>query len=66
MNTREVLRLARQLGLKVEEVRRTGEVRVTLPSGRSITTSAPSRRKDASKALEVAVLRLAREQGGTS
>lgn len=58
MNAREVLRLS--LGLRVESVRRTGEVRVTLPDGRTVTTSAPSRRKDASAKLEAAVLRVAK------
>lgn len=63
MNAREVLAMARALGLRVEKVRRTGEVRVTLPDGRFVTTSDPSRRKDASKHLEHAVLRVARERG---
>jgi len=48
-NLREALICATQLGLEVEHVNRTGEVRVYLPGRRSMRLNA--RRKDAPRAL---------------
>lgn len=62
MNARDALRLARDLGLEVTDVRRTGEVRVRFPDGRSVTTSHPNRRKDCSAKLEKKLLQLQQER----
>lgn len=50
MSLKAALRRARELGLRVELVYRTGEVRVIRPDGRPLTIN--NRRKDAPKALE--------------
>lgn len=55
MNTREAVRRLREMGVPVEEVRRTGEMRVRRPDGLFIAFAHPTRRKDASRALTVCV-----------
>ncbi len=66
MNAREALRLAKDLGLEVKGVRRTGEVRVTFPDGRTITTAHPTRRKDCCALLEARLNQLVRAQASES
>lgn len=60
-NLAETLSVARSLGVTVEKVNRTGEIRATHPAwGRSIKIN--ERRKDSPRDLLVAVRRLAGAQ----
>lgn len=61
LNLREALALAKRLGGEVEEVRRTGEVRVSLAG---MTVKHNARRKDASRALVQMLRKAQREQEG--
>jgi len=62
MNSREALRIARELGCKIHPVRRTGEVRVSHQKlKRSRKLSDPSRRKDATRPFTTWLKRLLRK-----
>lgn len=61
LNLREALALAKRLGGDVEEVRRTGEVRIVLAG---MTVKHNARRKDANRALVQMLRKAQREQEG--
>lgn len=65
MNARDALARLQALGCIVETVNRTGEIRIRPPGAmaKCITTSHPSRRKDAAR---VVVQLLKRLEGGKS
>lgn len=59
MNTRDVLVRLRALGCTIEDVNRTGEIRIRPPgNAKFITTSHPSRRKTAAKVVTQLLKRL--------
>lgn len=63
MNAMDAVRLLRSWGVTVEQVKGKGEMRVDLPSGRPVLFQHPTRRKDASRALLIAVKRWSVERG---
>ena len=54
MSQKQVEKAARQMGVGVLPVRKTGEIKFVFPNGRQMKTNA--RRKDASKAIVKALL----------
>lgn len=64
-NLRECLAFALQLGARVENVRRTGEIRVSHPSiPKCVVVPGRGRRKDAPRSLSSWLNRLARLSRG--
>lgn len=60
MNLDDVLRLARRIGISVSQVRRTGELRLSVPQFGQVKFNA--RRKDAPRAVTAFVRRYVRDR----
>jgi hypothetical protein len=58
MNAREAVKRARKAGATVEDVYRTGEIRIRAAGMKPVRISDPTRKKDASMALVQLVRKL--------